>query len=120
MTKLVIGCGYLGQRVASLWLHDGHRVVATTRQPAVFQGSAIQPLQCDVLLPETLEGLPAADTVLHAVGLDRSSGASMRSVYVDGLANVLERLPVPRKLIYISSSSVYGQTDGEWVDEESP
>jgi nucleoside-diphosphate-sugar epimerase len=120
MAKLIIGCGYLGQRVASLWLGHGHRVVATTRQQGSFQGSAIRPLLCDVLLPKTLHSLPEADTVLYAVGLDRSSGASMRSVYVDGLANVLERLPAPKKLIYISSSSVYGQNGGEWVDEYSP
>ena len=41
------------------------------------------------------------------------------SVYVDGLADVLDHLPRAGKFIYISSSSVYGQTGGEWVDEES-
>ena len=120
MAKLIFGCGYLGRRVASLWLANGHRVTATTRHEDAFRSSAIEPLLCDVLLPETLLGLPEADTVLYAVGFDRSSGASMRSLYVDGLANVLERLPAPKKFIYISSSSVYGQTGGAWVDEESP
>jgi nucleoside-diphosphate-sugar epimerase len=43
----------------------------------------------------------------------------MRSVFVDGLANVLDHLPRPQRFIYVSSSSVYGQTGGEWVDEES-
>ena len=60
------------------------------------------------------------DTVLYAIGFDRTSGASMRAVYVDGLANVLTQLPPPKRFIYISSSSVYGQTDGGWVDETSP
>ena len=36
----------------------------------------------------------------------------MRDVYVTGLANVLERLPTPKRFIHVSSSSVYGQTDG--------
>jgi nucleoside-diphosphate-sugar epimerase len=44
----------------------------------------------------------------------------MRGVYVDGLANVLARLPKPKRFIYVSSSSVYGQTDGGWVDETAP
>ncbi len=74
---------------------------------------------CDVLQPATLDKLPSVDTVLYAVGFDRTAGVSMRSVYVDGLANVLGKLPPPGKFIYISSSSVYGQTGGEWVDEES-
>jgi len=53
--------------------------------------------------------------------MDRSSGKSMREVYVQGLRNVLDALPSETgRLIYISSTGVYGQTDGSWVDEESP
>lgn len=44
----------------------------------------------------------------------------MREVYVNGLAHVLDRLPPPDRFIYISSTSVYGQSDGNWVDETSP
>ena len=45
----------------------------------------------------------------------------MREVYVDGLQNVLDRLPASvRRFVYASSTGVYGQTGGEWVDEESP
>jgi nucleoside-diphosphate-sugar epimerase len=58
--------------------------------------------------------------VLYAIGLDRSSGKSMREVYVGGLTNVLKTLPTPRQFIYVSSTSVYGQADGGWVDESSP
>ncbi len=75
---------------------------------------------CDVLNTASLHDLPAVDTVLYAIGFDRTSGASMRSVYVDGLANVLANLPPPGRFIYVSSSSVYGQTDGGWVDEDAP
>jgi nucleoside-diphosphate-sugar epimerase len=45
----------------------------------------------------------------------------MRRVYVDGLANVLAVLPPQvARFIYVSSTGVYGQSDGSWVDEESP
>jgi nucleoside-diphosphate-sugar epimerase len=44
----------------------------------------------------------------------------MHDVYVGGLANVLDGLPSPPRFTYVSSSSVYGQTDGGWVDEHSP
>src|SRR5271165_4974943 len=106
MTKLIIGCGYLGSRVARLWLEQGDDVSATTRHACGFANAAIKPIVCDVLHPESLHDLPQADTVVYAIGLDRSSGATMRAVYVDGLANVLNALPPPQKFIYISSSSV--------------
>jgi nucleoside-diphosphate-sugar epimerase len=58
-------------------------------------------------------------TALYCIGFDRSSGATMRDVYVTGLHHVRENLPAPGKFIHVSSTSVYGQTDGAWVDEES-
>lgn len=118
-TSLILGCGYLGSRVAALWQAQGRRVIAATRNPDHLP-PLLEPITCDVLNPASLRSLPQVDTVLYAIGFDRSSGASMRSVYVDGLANVLANLPTPQRFIYVSSSSVYGQTDGGWVDETSP
>lgn len=120
MAKLILGCGYLGQRVAALWQTQGARVVAATRQTATAEAFRLRgwsPLVCDVLRPETLTQLPRVSTVLYCVGLDRSAGQSMRDVYVTGLAHVLDYLPSPERFLYISSTSVYGQCDGEWVDE---
>ena len=118
-TCLIVGCGYLGARVASLWLQQGRRVIAATRNAAHLP-AGVEPIVCDVLQPNSLRTLPEVETVLYAIGFDRSSGASMRRVYVDGLANVLAHLPTPKRFLYISSSSVYGQADGSWVDETSP
>ena len=105
-----------------MWLAQGRQVRVTTRRPqeaAALRTQGMEPILCDVLDAD-MAPLPAAETVLYAVGFDRSSGKSMRSVYVDGLANVLDRLPSPGRFIYVSSSSVYGQTDGGWIDEASP
>lgn len=44
----------------------------------------------------------------------------MRDVYVQGLENVLASLPRPDRFLFVSSTSVYGQTDGGWVTEDSP
>jgi nucleoside-diphosphate-sugar epimerase len=52
--------------------------------------------------------------------MDRSAGKSMREVYVGGLINVLGALPDVRRFVYVSSTSVYGQADGGWVDEAAP
>ena len=70
--------------------------------------------------PASLTQLPAVETVVHCVGFDRSAGKPMRAVYVDGLRNVLSRLPTPRRFLHVSSTSVYGQTDGSVVKEASP
>jgi nucleoside-diphosphate-sugar epimerase len=125
MANLVIGCGYLGEPVALEWLGKKRRrqVFATTRTEQHRREMidlGLTPVVCDVTRPDTLSALPAADTVLYAVGFDRAAGPSLREVYVDGLRNVLEKLPRPRRLLYVSSTGVYGQTDGGWVDEDSP
>lgn len=122
MNTLIIGCGYLGARVAERWHLQGARVFATTRNAetaASFARRGWAPIVCDVQRPETLKELPHVDRVAYAVAIDRSSGASMRDVYVDGLRNVLANLPKPERFVYVSSSSVFGQTDGNWIDEDA-
>ena len=90
---LIVGCGYLGRRVARRWLAAGRRVAALTRGNAdALAALGIEPIIGDVLDPDSLCHLPDAGTVLYAVGLDRTAGRSMRDVYVSGLANVLDRL----------------------------
>jgi nucleoside-diphosphate-sugar epimerase len=123
MSTLIIGCGYLGARLAARLVGDGGRVYGTVRSPRRAEEIAqlgIEPVIADVLRPETLDRLPAADRVFYAVGFDRSAGAAMRDVYVDGLQIVLDRLPNSvRRFVHASSTGVYGQTGGEWVDEDS-
>jgi nucleoside-diphosphate-sugar epimerase len=125
--KLVIGCGFLGRRVAALWRAQGHRVWATTRKPeraAEWRRLGLEPVLCDVCDAPSLRSLPPAETVVYCVGLDRTAGRPMRAVYVEGLANVLDELrarPAAQgRFLYVSSTSVYGQTGGEEVDETSP
>ena len=120
--KLVIGCGYLGGRVAQAWVAAGSEVSALTRsgrRADALRQQGIGPLVGDVTRPDTLH-LPQADTVLIAVGYDRDSPATRRETYVDGLRNVLSALPPPNRIVYVSSTGVYGQSDGSWVDERSP
>lgn len=124
MSKLVVGCGYLGRRVAAAWLQAGHEVVALTRSTANAQELSrlgVCPVVGDICEPATLAKLPDAETVLFAVGFDRTAGRSQHEVYVDGLRNVLNHIASRcERFLYISSSSVYGQSAGEWVDEASP
>jgi nucleoside-diphosphate-sugar epimerase len=118
--NLIIGCGYLGRRAARLWQDQGKRVVALTRgRGNELRGLGIEPIIGDVLDEKSLVSLPQTDTILYAVALDRTSGRSFREVYLEGLQNVVRRAPACRRFIYVSSISVYGQSNGEEVDEMS-
>ena len=124
MNKLVVGCGYLGTPVAEQWLRDGHRVYVLTRSAEhaeLFSRQGMVPIQGDITVPETLVDLPEVDHVLCAVGYDRRAGLSIETVYVEGLTHLLDALStLTTRLIYVSSTGVYGQNDGSWIDENSP
>ena len=111
----------MGFRVAKRWQQQGHTVIAMTRKSerlAWFSDQGITGIVGDVTQPQTLN-LPEADIVLIAVGMDRSMYSDVEAVYVGGLRNVLDNLPQPKHLIYVSSTGVYGDFDGQWVDESS-
>src|SRR5262245_57197983 len=92
--NLIVGCGYLGRRVAARWVARGRRVVALTRRNAdALAVLGVEPIIGDIHDPASLRALPGAATVLYAVGMDRTAGRSMREVYIDGLRHVLDTLP---------------------------
>ena len=123
MSKLIFGCGYLGRRIAQRWRDAGEEVFVVTRDSQharSFGHQGFKPIVADVIRPQSLVNLPAADTVLYAVGFDRHAGVSIHEVFAKGLEWVLDALPAEtKKIIYISSTGVYAQSQGEWVDEDS-
>lgn len=123
MRKLIIGCGYLGERVAQKWLSDGYETLALTRSEehaSCLAKSGLNSLVGDILDLGSLQRLPQVETILYAVGFDRASKPSKRTIFVEGLRNVLEEVRRKcRRLVYISSTSVYGQENGEFVNEFS-
>jgi len=124
MRKLVIGCGYLGLRTAASWLAAGHEVFALTRsteRARQLAGQGIQTHLGDVTDPESLGDLPSVDVVLYAVAYDRQSSPTREQVVIDGLSNACRALRSKcDRCIYISSTSVYGVSDGSFVDETTP
>lgn len=131
-TRILIGCGYLGSRVAKLWRAAGVDVIATSRgeKPGhEIHTTGAFPARADVTKPGTLRWLPAAsalsggiiESLVYAVGYDRNSDQPIYTVYAEGLRNVLAALPPSvERVIYISTTGVYGPADGDWVDETTP
>lgn len=121
MQRLIIGCGYLGSRIAAIWKNNGDSVFVTTRSNAKAETLRVQgyaPLVCNVMDRESLRQLPQVDSVVHAIGNDRSDQYSMHDVYVQGLTNILESLPPPKQFFQVSSTSVYGDDTDEIVNED--
>jgi len=120
---LVFGCGYLGSRVVNRALAEGHEVWATTRNMAKAQSLrrlGVEPIQADWTDRRTLEDLPDMDQLLVSVSFDPRGQSSRWEAQVGGLRNLIERIPKHTSICYISTTGVYHQTGGQWVDESSP
>lgn len=121
--RLIVGCGYLGRRVAVRWRAAGLSVGVTTRSRNTadeWRADGFEPFLVDVVDRSTLHRLPSADVVLYSVGYDARGLASRFDATVRGLVQTLAATKSRwRRVIYCSSTSVYGQEQGERVDEES-
>ncbi len=125
MKCLIVGCGYVGLPLGMELVRLGHEVSGLRRSVSAeneLKAAGIQPLFSDVTRPETLAGLPREfDWVVNCVAA--GGGADdYRQVYLQGTRNLIEWLAPnpPKKFVYTSSTSVYGQTDGSQVKESSP
>jgi len=110
---LLIGHGYLGKAIACHFAAKDWEVV-----PVSLSGGA-GALACDVAEFLQVKSLPKADFIVHCAASGRGGADAYQRVYVDGCRNLAAAFPgVP--LLFTSSTSVYSQTDGSVVTEESP
>jgi len=125
MRVLIVGCGYVGVPLGAELVRLGHEVFGLRRSAAAeaeLKAAGIQPLSGDVTQLETLAKLPREfDWVVNCVAAG-GDAENYRQVYLQGTRNLIEWLAPnpPKKFIYTSSTSVYGQTDGSAVKESSP
>jgi nucleoside-diphosphate-sugar epimerase len=121
---LMIGCGYVGREVAKGLLAQGKQVYALTRQ-GIDDMEGLVSLRGDACNAADLECLSGKDfdAVVYIVSASGHDEHLYQRAYVDGVKSILQFLERqntrPRRFLYVSSTSVYGQTNGEWVDEES-
>lgn len=119
---LVAGCGYVGGRLAELLVAEGVAVVGLKRDPTTLP-PGIEPLAADVTDPASLSPIGALedlDAVAYAVSPAGRSEAAYRAAYVEGPRNVMDAVARPVRTLLVSSTGVYGYTDGREVDEETP
>ncbi|GHC88427.1 NAD-dependent dehydratase [Pseudorhodoferax aquiterrae] len=114
---LIVGCGDVGQRVAAR-LPAGVRVLALTssaERVAGLRAQGLVPLRGDLDDARSLRRLAGlADRVLH---LAPPPGEGARDGRTRALGQTLLRRTRPRALVYGSTSGVYGDCGGDWVDE---
>ncbi len=122
-TVLLVGCGDIGTQLGLELCQAGHRCIGLKRHLNQLP-SAIQGIRADVTDPASLTALPPHDYLIYSLVPAEYSAAGYQRAYVEGLSNLLEALQQqqlsPRRLFYLSSSAVYHQSQGEWVDEQSP
>jgi nucleoside-diphosphate-sugar epimerase len=117
---LIAGCGYVGSRLAELLVDDGVDVWGLKRRPTGLPHGVVG-LEADVTDPATLRPLPAGlDAVVYAISPAGRTAEAYRLAYVEGLENLLDAVSAPVRTVLVSSTGVYGHTDGRWVDEETP
>ena len=121
---LIAGCGKLGNVLGRQLADEGHAVWGL-RRSADRIAPPLQALSADLCDANSLKDLPwRLDFVVYAAAASAYDDAAYAAAYVDGVRTLLNALyqadqPV-RRFLMVSSTSVYGQHDGEWVDEESP
>ena len=112
MKLLLIGYGYLGHQIARVFREGGWEVMAASLTGG--DGS----VACDVGDAAAVGALPTADFIVHCAASGRGGAEAYQHVYVEGCRKLTKKFPgVP--LLFTSSSSVYAQTDGSVVTEDS-
>ena len=126
MKVAILGCGYIGLELARQ-LQPDHEVVGVRRSEAgieAIEETGATAVQADVTDAEELADVPTADAVVFAASSGGRDAEAAREVYVEGLRTAIdhfcERTPAPDRFVYTSSTGVYGDHDGEWVDEDTP
>ena len=119
---LIAGCGYVGQAAADLFHTAGWTVEGWTRsvESAATPATKAYPL-CAVDISKRAQVAKCVgtfDAMIHCASSRGGDAETYRRVYLDGALNLLERFP-ESKLLFTSSTSVYGQRDGSWVTEVS-
>lgn len=114
---LIAGCGYVGTAAARIFDSHGWEMTAWARSPRSAPGLTVHPVDL-TSSADVSRNKFQPDVVVHCASSGGGDRDSYRQIYRDGVLNLAHAFPAAR-LIFTSSTSVYGQGGGEWVTEES-
>jgi nucleoside-diphosphate-sugar epimerase len=124
---LIVGCGDIGLGLVKQLLQGGHDVTVFKRSPLAETVPNLDLVFGDITVASDLNGLPTNfDQVFVILSASERSEASYCLLYEQGIDNLLSHFATNttkangRHWLFVSSTSVYGQNRGEWVDEDSP
>lgn len=113
---VLAGAGDVGGRLAALRLARGEEVIALRRRDAAAT-PGLRRLRADLASGEGLARLPRhAEAIVFCAAPDQRDEAAYRALYLDGLRRLLDACDAPR-VVFVSSTAVYGEDAGEGVDE---
>ncbi|HET8700514.1 MAG TPA: SDR family oxidoreductase [Nitrococcus sp.] len=121
---LIAGCGKIGTRLGEELASLGDEVWGL-RRGRIQLPAPLRTLTADLNHPESLRSIPGEITqVFYLATPSAYTDEAYQLTYVEGLRNLLQVLAgqnqAPRRVLFVSSTAVYAQHGGEWVDETSP
>ncbi|MCB1734820.1 MAG: SDR family oxidoreductase [Gammaproteobacteria bacterium] len=117
----IVGCGYVGERVAAEARHRGREVFALARTPRSAQHLltfGIEPVRGDLDDRGTLQDMPTDDATIYYFAPPPDKGD--RDPRIGAFLDAIRIGQLPRRIVLISTSGVYGNCEGAWVDESWP
>ncbi|MCB1737451.1 MAG: NAD(P)H-binding protein, partial [Gammaproteobacteria bacterium] len=117
----IVGCGYVGERVAAEERHRGREVFALARSPRSAQHLltfGIEPVRGDLDDPDSLQDMPTGRAIVYYLAPPPDKGDT--DPRMAAFLNAIAPEHLPRRLVLISTSGVYGNCAGAWVDESWP
>ncbi|HET7274429.1 MAG TPA: NAD-dependent epimerase/dehydratase family protein [Longimicrobiaceae bacterium] len=121
---LILGCGYVGERLASRLCTPGAEIVGTTRsrdRMQAIEDSGARAVIADVTDPSSLTALARwRPHIVYDLVRPQRTGDDRYTAWGTGnVAAALKQCDI-EALVYLSSTSVYGRRSGEWTDESTP
>jgi nucleoside-diphosphate-sugar epimerase len=114
---LILGCGYVGQALSRHYNALGIPVTGVARSAATasaVEATGARALQLDLASDDLSALAPAGEQVFH---LAPPPSATDDDPLTRHLIEAFGRYGHPRRLVYASTTGVYGDCGGEWVDE---
>ena len=120
---LIAGCGYVGNELGERLSSQGHEVWGIKREINSIHPS-IQSISADLSKKDTLQKLPKnVDYIFYMPSPGARNENVYNNVFLKGIRNLVECMEEKKydikKIFFISSTSVYAQNSGEWIDENS-